>query len=1306
MNEHVTATLNGQSLLSLRIELRRGGSPSSFEAVLPPSAIAQPGPVVLNIADAETQRTFSQFVARHIEALGDGRVRVLGSDLRESWRRPVQCEMNVPVGDGTAWREGEPLSAQVAVERMFEAAGLAAAEAPRLPGGTPAPVNLRGTGELAGAVETLLASVGLSCTVDDDGQVVFASADTTAALDETRLIEISASQAQRPSVVAVVGGPALELAELADFEPVLPDDSGALQPLTEVLTQWGISEHAARQACLSDGGFEQLLPATSANGATRLAALKRCAFRLFRARGAELPWLPVGGLNDDGTFQPPALTARIARPIGTAPKHPAQRSIEETTTEPIEGFELDADAGLVYQPRPPFALAQPSGGADDPTLQDRRLSGDAKLSLRVAHRAARPPFTFEFPGGGEGEPVSLHAPHLVALYENGQVTNLTALRAAASELAAAQLYAHSRRVAKLAGVADTLAVGSVERVVIEAGGSGLVSTISERTAQATVTPTAEVPKLARSHPSAPVPSGLHQPINAFRAGPLVLRASGETPEGESVLAVEALHRRDDTGALELRHPGPLAFPFFLESTDVAKFGRWFFVAGVEVADSGRLRVLAPDARHAEIAPSQLFEARHAMPQAMRGLIVSLGNEPQYVDCGPLVSDSRGRDPGASSSLVYDLDGSSLGRRGGLQFLSVLALSPAHRQEGARDGGWAPALNLREGDTANPEVLGRGLFAERDGRSLGRLTATLQGGPLLADAAHCSKHLYGTAVDDGVYRESAGHISTDAFFKVPGDAVHDAPVKFYAEPFEGGIPHWPPYEAQLKYDAAERHPWNHARREGRWKIQYRVPFLPEIPPTWKPPIGPPPAPPVEDPPPSVPAMLCVPHDIRPAVSEYELWAPSHDWVPAPSDRGQEREVPYPGPSIKSQGWAGEANGVPDPSMGGGCIYLPPGVSMPDAQLDAGTRRTFLALHPEVVLAFGHPKFTGGRVHSGWALQLATFGGHLELLPRDVDASTPAGLSRGVHVTGHLQLGPVDAGFGDTHALRLGAGDDEGIAFGDDVQLYRDGPATLRTDGNLEVGGKLGVAGLIDPTGLELTPQTVNPGGVAANTAWIKSSDARLYHGANKLAYSSELPSLPVSLADGGTGASGADGAINELISNATLNTAPGASDEIAVRSGTNGRRSQLQHLLAAVGGLSQLTSVTDGHKFLVIDDAGAAKYAKFEDLHPSGANLVSNVIAYTGSGSSGKTVTLTGINRAYAIIIQRYQPDSTHQWDVSLPGGSTGTVYRRATNGYGGSEYSLSAPSAGSNQVLTINDTGSDHNANGVAYRLLVIGTPT
>lgn len=53
-------------------------------------------------------------------------------------------------------------------------------------------------------------------------------------------------------------------------------------------------------------------------------------------------------------------------------------------------------------------------------------------------------------------------------------------------------------------------------------------------------------------------------------------------------------------------------------------------------------------------------------------------------------------------------------------------------------------------------------------------------------------------------------------------------------------------------------------------------------------------------------------------------------------------------------------------------------------------------------------------------------------------------------------------------------------------------------SLTVTGKATILGLIDPTGLEFTPVTTNPGGVQANTIWVNSTDAnKLYFGANPI-----------------------------------------------------------------------------------------------------------------------------------------------------------------------------------------------------------------
>ncbi|MAK37442.1 MAG: hypothetical protein CMC15_14900 [Flavobacteriaceae bacterium] len=58
-------------------------------------------------------------------------------------------------------------------------------------------------------------------------------------------------------------------------------------------------------------------------------------------------------------------------------------------------------------------------------------------------------------------------------------------------------------------------------------------------------------------------------------------------------------------------------------------------------------------------------------------------------------------------------------------------------------------------------------------------------------------------------------------------------------------------------------------------------------------------------------------------------------------------------------------------------------------------------------------------------------------------------------------------------------------------------TLKSD-TVHILGKLTVDGLIDPTGLELTPVGSNPGGTTANTLWLNSGDSnKLYHGSSEV-----------------------------------------------------------------------------------------------------------------------------------------------------------------------------------------------------------------
>ena len=73
---------------------------------------------------------------------------------------------------------------------------------------------------------------------------------------------------------------------------------------------------------------------------------------------------------------------------------------------------------------------------------------------------------------------------------------------------------------------------------------------------------------------------------------------------------------------------------------------------------------------------------------------------------------------------------------------------------------------------------------------------------------------------------------------------------------------------------------------------------------------------------------------------------------------------------------------------------------------------------------------------------------------------------------------------------------------DIQFRTDGRLSSNTKLNWDnsteeftIDGKLTVTGLIDPTGLELTPTASNPGGVTANTLWIDSGDSTLKMGSS-------------------------------------------------------------------------------------------------------------------------------------------------------------------------------------------------------------------
>ena len=113
---------------------------------------------------------------------------------------------------------------------------------------------------------------------------------------------------------------------------------------------------------------------------------------------------------------------------------------------------------------------------------------------------------------------------------------------------------------------------------------------------------------------------------------------------------------------------------------------------------------------------------------------------------------------------------------------------------------------------------------------------------------------------------------------------------------------------------------------------------------------------------------------------------------------------------------------------------------------------------------------------------------------------------------------------------------------------DVPNTISADtaiftNNVDIGGKLTVTGLIDPTGLELTPVAANPGGAAANTVWIDSADSAWKIGSNEVVDTGNVDTL---VAAAGFYSAGDDISVGTITtSDATL------ADELVYVNGSGG-----------------------------------------------------------------------------------------------------------------------------------------------------------
>lgn len=180
----------------------------------------------------------------------------------------------------------------------------------------------------------------------------------------------------------------------------------------------------------------------------------------------------------------------------------------------------------------------------------------------------------------------------------------------------------------------------------------------------------------------------------------------------------------------------------------------------------------------------------------------------------------------------------------------------------------------------------------------------------------------------------------------------------------------------------------------------------------------------------------------------------------------------------------------------------------------------------------------------------------------------------------------------------------------------------------------------------------------------------------------------------------------LITGLTAETAPATNDELALYDNTEGAANSitLANLFKVINSLTAETAPAYNDKLALYDaSASNADAVTIANLFGEGKAVVES---YSGSGSSGKTITLTGINRASWILITRQ--DATTSVPIEcMANGSTGSV-RIHNVGNGGTNttwFSLDAPAAGSSQSLTLNTTDATVNASGITYNVLVIGTP-
>lgn len=188
----------------------------------------------------------------------------------------------------------------------------------------------------------------------------------------------------------------------------------------------------------------------------------------------------------------------------------------------------------------------------------------------------------------------------------------------------------------------------------------------------------------------------------------------------------------------------------------------------------------------------------------------------------------------------------------------------------------------------------------------------------------------------------------------------------------------------------------------------------------------------------------------------------------------------------------------------------------------------------------------------------------------------------------------------------------------------------TVSTLTVGGKATILGLIDPTGMEFTPVSTNPGNIQANTIWANSTDL------NKLYYGNSAVSGGGGGGWVGTATSDLDMAGYNILDCADLDL-KGATPSLNFRDTTNAQKASLDYVelndKVTLLGTSAVVESTGSGKGRLILDANASQVElrsddvtlRMRQYDPTGATSQAEVAIAPGGNLSMTTIGDVDIN---------------------------------------------------------------------------------